>query len=246
MVFFYTRALIVMSFFYTWLLLVMIFSCTWVLLMMTLLYTWVLLLFFFYSTDLLLHIGLDSVSPLLAPRWHRITGNLGKKAPFLIFGITHLIRGRPSTNQGSHIYFLALLLGRWSTLQTSPFLPSLSHAGKNVYISWLLHSIFQTRGEESRNILREGHFIQTGFISTPADSLIPADYFTNWSSPFFPSISYAEESCYILWLGLLSPLSRPTVLLCRPHPSCLQYQMRRRVIPITVYASNFSTFLLRP
>ena len=35
-------------------------------------------------------------------------------------------------------------------------------------------------------------------------------------------------------------------LLCKPHPSCLQYLIRGRVLPIKVYASDSSAILLGP
>ena len=82
--------------------------------------------------------------------------------------------------------------------------------------------------------------------TTVTTALLLEPWSTLQTSSFWPLVSHAGESCYVLWLGLLSPLSRPTILLCRYHPSYIQYFMRGRVSPINVHASDSSALLLGP
>ncbi len=59
---------------------------------------------------------------------------------------------------------------------------------------------------------------QQCLFPTPADSLIPADCFT-------------PDDCFTI-VGL--------------HPFCLKYLMQGRVLPIKVYASDSSVWLIEP
>ena len=67
------------------------------------------------------------------------------------------------------------------------------------------------------------------------------------SSSFLPSVSHAGEFHLSRFTHLILRLRYLDLgLLCRSHPSCLQYLMRGRVSPIKVYASDSTAMLFGP
>ena len=115
----------------------------------------------------------------------------------------------------------ALLLGPRSTLQSSSFLPSVSHAGESFTYQGL-------------RIWFYGYVTWT--LDYSADLILLAFSISCGGEFHLSRFTHLILRLCYLDLGLL----------CRHHPSCLQYLMQGRVPSIKVYASNSSAMLLGP